>query len=338
MILMSRVCCISDIHLGCHCDSEHWHTIILDWGKWLRDELIKSDIDRMVICGDFFDNRSTIGVKTISVAGELMDLWADFDITLITGNHDLFYKNRNDVSSVSIFEGRPNIEIISDICTDEIDGKSITYIPWGCDISKVHKSDIIFGHLEINGFKMMPGRIADGKIPPKSITSRGKLTFSGHFHLRDERHYKSSSIIYVGSPYQLNWGESGNRVGYYIIDIGNMSYEFIENMCSPRHIKITSSDISSDGKCNINGNIIKVDMADDMTEDEIESIKRVVYSETPLEVKWDMPKIDYNVDISQTSGVDILETMNNFVDELKLDDFSTEVKDALTEIFKKHDR
>jgi DNA repair exonuclease SbcCD nuclease subunit len=335
---MSKICCISDIHLGCHCDSEHWHTIILDWGKWLKDELINANIDHMIICGDFFDNRSAIGVKTISVAGELMDLWADFDIKLVTGNHDLFYKNRNDVSSVSIFDGRPNVDIISDIHTDEIGSKTVTYIPWGCDISNVNKCDIIFGHLEINGFKMMPGRIADGKISPKSITSRAKLTFSGHFHLRDERHYKSSSIIYVGSPYQLNWGESSNRAGYYIIDIENMSYEFVENTLSPKHIKITSSDISSNNNCNIAGNIVKVDMDDDMSEDDIERIKRIVYSETPLEVKWDMPKIDYNVEISQTSSVDILETMNNFVDDLNLDDFSSEVKDALSEMFKKYEK
>ena len=31
----SKICCISDIHLGIHQNKSNWHKILLDWGKWL---------------------------------------------------------------------------------------------------------------------------------------------------------------------------------------------------------------------------------------------------------------------------------------------------------------
>ena len=332
--MANRTVVVSDFHLGCHCDSEHWHKITLDWGRWFRDQLIDKDIDKIVMCGDFFDNRNEIGVKTIAVASELMDLWNDFDITMISGNHDLFYRNRNDVSSISIFEGRKNVTIVSKMTRVTIGQRTVTYIPWGEDISQCKKCDIIFGHLEINGFKMMPGKIAEGKTMPKSLTSKAKLTFSGHFHLRDERQYLHSKIIYVGSPYQINWGEASNMPGYYLVDIDDMSYEFFENTVSPKHIKMTSSKLKLD---KIEGNIISVEIDPSLDEKDIEAIKTKVYDKVPLEVKWNILREEHDVnDLKYDGTLDITEVMMNFVDELQLETFSDEVKDKLLELYKKY--
>ena len=334
-MMENKTCIISDLHLGCHCDSEHWHNITLEWGRWLKNDLELNNIDNITICGDFFDNRNEIGVKTISVAGELMDILRDFNITMITGNHDLFYKNRNDVNSISIFEGRTNITIINELTLDKIGDKHIMYIPWGSDISKAPTADIIFGHLEINGFKMMPGRVAEGVTPPTDLTSLAPLVFSGHFHLREERKYKSSEIIYVGSPYQINWGEATNNPGYYILDIDNLSYTFHENTISPRHIKMTTKRLKLN---NISGNIIKVEIDASIGEDKIEEIKSKVFSNNPLEVQFDIlrtePSLDGNVTYSL--NVDIAEVMMDFVDKLEVEEFKNEVKDKLIELYDKY--
>jgi len=333
---MNKVCTISDLHLGCHCDSEHWHKITLDWGKWLRNELIDQDIDKIVMCGDFFDNRNEIGVKTIAVAGQLMDLWNDFEIVMITGNHDLFYRNRTDVSSVSIFEGRKNVTIVNSMTQVTMGTKTVTYIPWGQDLDDCNKCDIIFGHLEINGFKMMPGKIAEGKTMPKSLTDKAKLTFSGHFHLRDERQYLKSKIIYVGSPYQINWGEASNMPGYYLVDIDDMSYEFFENTVSPKHVKMPSDKLRLDS---VEGNIIAVDIKQGMEEADIEKMKTQVYDKNPLEVKWNILRTEHEVEgISYSSNVDISEMMMKFVDKLQLEDYSQEVKDKLLELYNKYNK
>ena len=335
--MSTKYCLISDLHVGCHCNSENWHKIILEWGEWLKDELTSKGIHDIIMCGDFFDDRDMIGVKSLAVAGELMDMWSDFDIIMITGNHDLFYKNRTDVSSVSLFNGRQNVKIINDMETVKMDGKTVTFVPWGQDISKCQKSDVIFGHLEINGFQMMPGKVAEGKTAPRQLTSKAELIFSGHFHLNDERSYKNSKIIYIGSPYQQNWGERSNDPGYYIIDMGDLSYEFHENTVSPRHIKLTGGeDELKDVK--IEGNFLAVDIDSDLDESEVEKFKNIVFKGKPMEVKFNTDRQKYisDADIEYDGSIDILEIMGDYVDGLDLDKLTPLVKDKLKELYKKY--
>lgn len=333
-MIMNKVCCVSDLHLGCHSDSENWHDITLNWGRWLKNELIEKDIEHIVICGDFFDNRNEIGVKTIAVASELMDIFNDFEVTMITGNHDQFYRNRNDVHSVSIFEGRKNVTVISSIRQIKFGDRKVSFIPWGEDVSKCKKSDIIFGHLEVNGFKMSLGKLAEGKIAPKDLTSKAKLVFSGHFHLRDERKYSASKIIYVGSPYQMNWGEASNMPGYYIVDIDNVSYEFYENTISPKHIKTTSKNLKLK---DVKGNILSVEIDPELDDIEIEAIKTKVYNKKPLEVKFNiLRKVNTVNDVSYSGNVDVFKVLMGFVDEMDIDEFSEDVKVKLNDLYQKH--
>ena len=330
---MNKVCCISDLHLGCHCDSENWHNITIEWGKWLKNELIEKDINHLIICGDFFDNRNEIGVRTISVASELMNIFNNFEVILITGNHDQFYRNRNDIHSTSIFEGRKNVTVIDSLRSLKFGDKNITFIPWGEDLTKIKKCDAIFGHLEINGFMMTLGKLAEGKTDAKVLTGKAPLIFSGHFHLREEREYKNSKIIYVGSPYQMNWGEAGNIPGYYIVDLDNMNYEFFENIVSPRHIKMTSKKLKLK---DIPGNIVSVEIDPSMDDIEIENIKNKVYNKTPLEVKFNIfrgEKISPNTTVS--GNVDVFKVMMKFVDDMEIGEFTEDVKLKLKELYEK---
>ena len=153
MFMRSKICCISDIHVGVHQNSNQWHAITLDWAAWLRDELKSKNIKDIIISGDFFHYRDEIAVNTIHFATEVLNLWKDFNISMLVGNHDAYYKDRSDVNSLSILDGWDNITIISDITTREIFNKTITFCPWGCNIPDIPKSDVIFGHFEIQNFK-----------------------------------------------------------------------------------------------------------------------------------------------------------------------------------------
>ena len=335
--MSTNYCLVSDIHIGCHGDCENWHKVAMDWAFWLKTELNAKGVNDIIICGDFFHNRSEIGVKSLAIASSIMDIWKDFDIHMITGNHDLFYKNRTDVSSVSIFEGRKNIKIMSEMTTKEMSGKTVTFIPWGQDITKCPKSDVIFGHLEINGFRMSPGKVAEGRLTPKQLTSKSKLTFSGHFHLRDERDYKTSKIIYIGSPFQQNWGERSNIPGYYILDMKTLDYEFYENTISPKHVKLTVDTVT---EADIKGNIVSIDFDSALGEEEIEKIKATIYKATPIEVDFKTSREEYESDgeLQYDGNVNIIEVINEYVDGLKVDKHADAVKDKLKELFSKYSR
>jgi len=74
MVSHPKICCISDIHVGVHQNSNQWHTIALDWAAWLRDDLKSKGVKDIVISGDFFHYRDEIAVNTIHFATEVLNL------------------------------------------------------------------------------------------------------------------------------------------------------------------------------------------------------------------------------------------------------------------------
>ena len=335
---MSKICCVSDLHLGCHGDSELWHQISLDWAEWLNKELKEKGISKIVICGDFFDNRSEIGVKTIHVANELLNILSDFKIIMINGNHDLYYKNRDDVSSISVFDKRDNIVVIKAPKLMKSDDHILQFVNFGANTAEIKKCDVLFGHFEINGFQMTKGRFSEGRTSPNDILSKAKLTFSGHFHLRDERSYKNGKIIYLGSPYQLNWGERTNVPGYYILDTKDLSYSFYENTVSPRHFMVEAGAIDYN---DIKNNIVKVNVPKDFDFESIDSLKLKIGESAPKELSFTFSEdpeieIDDDIDIGQNDDkLDLLDATFRFIDKLKVEEYEDDVKDRIKGLFEK---
>ena len=109
-----KICCVSDIHVGVHQNSNMWHEISLKWARWLRDELKEKQITDIVIAGDLFHYRDEIAVNTIHVVTEMLRIWSDFQIYIIVGNHDAFYKDKSDINSLSILSGWSNITVFSE--------------------------------------------------------------------------------------------------------------------------------------------------------------------------------------------------------------------------------
>ena len=86
-----KVCCISDIHIGVHQNSDIWHGIAIKWARWLADSLHKQGVKDIVISGDFFHYRDEIAVNTLDFVNELLTVWNEFNIIMLVGNHDAYY-------------------------------------------------------------------------------------------------------------------------------------------------------------------------------------------------------------------------------------------------------
>lgn len=334
-----KIAVVGDLHLGCHLNSEAWHNTALEFGKWLKNELISKDIQSIIFLGDFFDNRNEIGVQTLSVATQFIDMLSDFDVTLIAGNHDMFYKNRNDVHSISIFSGRKNLRIIDQYTHETVFNKTVSYLPWGSFDAEIKQSDVAFGHLELNGFYMTVGRSAEGKIDPKVILNTCDTVFSGHFHLRDERKYSKGRIIYTGTPYQLNWGEASNIPGFYIYNFDTNDYEFVENTLSPRHVRLDATNLNT---TTIKNNIVSFEFDGNSKEDQ-EKIKTTIYSASPMETKFTskesgdlgFEKPDQNA-VSASNSSEILHIIHNFITEMKIETYEDEIRQKIVELYGKY--
>ena len=240
----NKVACISDIHLGVHQNAQTWHNIALDFAKWFDTELKLRGIKDIIIAGDIFHNRHEIGVNTIHCAYEFFDILKGYNIIAITGNHDCYYKDKSDINSISILDGYKNVTIFKELKTCNLNGKVFSFCPWGISIDEVPPSDVLIGHFEILNFKMNAHKVCDHGLASDKLLEKAKLIISGHFHCRDHRKYKNSqSILYLGSPHELDFGDREQSKGFTILDTDDLSLEFIENNITPKHKKIKISDL-----------------------------------------------------------------------------------------------
>ena len=323
----------SDPHYGVHRNSEIWHKIALDHAKWAAEQFKQRGIQDIIIPGDIFHDRNDIAVNTLHVVTDIFDVLRDFNIIITVGNHDAYYRDNSSVNSVSILRGWSNITVIDKLTVETLQGKKIAFCPWGQDINEVPKCDLIVGHFEINSFKMNTYKVCTNGLKASDLTERAPLTITGHFHHREERKYENGTILYVGSPYQEDWGDFGTTKGLYILDLNDLSYKFIENDISPRYMKLRYTELTTGVytpdtlKAAIKGNIVKFYVDQVLEPATLETIVRKLVSIKPVEFT-----IEH--DVTEQSKINIEEAANkefNISVEKSIDEFIDlmEVKNKL---------
>jgi len=332
-IKQPKVAIFSDLHLGVHQDSAVWHETALNWCDWFVDELKEKNITDIFFLGDFFHYRSDVSVSTLHVASQILQKLKDFNIVCIVGNHDSFYKDRSDVNSLSILNGRNNISVIDEPTETTLFGQRVLFLPWGADIDNINKVDIMFGHLEIESFKMNSFKTCDHGEKSASLLSKADLVMTGHFHLRDERKYKDGTIVYVGNPFEMDFGDAGSTKGYYILDIPSQTYSFYENELSPRHKKVTLTELTAhkslsgdDVKKLVNNSIIKLVIDKKAKEAGIEALIKKMNAFNPFSFSVDYSLYDNSITVDdqnyETTGVDMQKTIEEFVNVLDIENKS----------------
>jgi DNA repair exonuclease SbcCD nuclease subunit len=334
----------SDIHLGLGQDSEMWHEVSLNFAKWASQKFLEEGIDDIFIPGDIFHNRNEISVETLSIAKQFFDYFKDFNIIISTGNHDSFLKNDSNINSISIFDGWKNIKIVdkTPLILETDFNKKITFVPWGYDIEKLEKVDIIFGHFEIVSFYMNNYKQCDHGLSYSNLFNKAKLIVSGHFHKRDHRTYKEGDIVYLGSPYQQNFGAVAEDKGIYIFDLEKHSFSFIENTLSPKHYKISAKKLINDEyeveelKKIIHNNIVALVVDLKIEHDiilglntKINNMNPLVYRLEYLENEEDIQKISNEENFN--SG-DLLKDIEEYINTLDID-HKKEVVEYLKEMY-----
>jgi hypothetical protein len=90
-------------------------------------------------------------------------------------------------------------------------------------------------------------KICDHGLETHNLLEKADLVISGHFHYREHRKYSNNqSILYLGSPFELDFGDRDQVKGLTILDLDTLDLEFIENDKTPKHKKIKLSDILND--------------------------------------------------------------------------------------------
>jgi len=146
----------------------------------------KYKVTQIFFLGDLFNNQSpNINKILYNVLFFMIQSLAEVvPICLLTGNHDLF----NNTHLFTPFSSIPNVTIINNVTTIQLDGKTIDLIPWVLNDPghlPVKKSDYCFAHFGIQGADIGNNFVIEEAIDPVTLKDY-KLVLAGHFHTRQQ--------------------------------------------------------------------------------------------------------------------------------------------------------
>ena len=183
------------------------------------------------------DRRKYVSFKTAKEFRErfvfpLQHLKIDFHC--LVGNHDIYYKNTNDVNSLKELIGDKSnkFHLYEDATDVNIGGLDILFLPWINPQNYIYsmgmidetKARIAMGHLEIKGFQMHKGQVNENGYE-KEIFRKFDTVFSGHFHTKND----DGQIYYLGAPYEIYWNDFNDTKGFHIFDTETLELERIVN-------------------------------------------------------------------------------------------------------------
>ena len=207
--LFEKAACFTDIHYGLKQNSRQHLKDCHDFIDWFIAEAKARNAETCIFLGDWHHHRASINIATMNATiKDLKKLNDNFEtVYFITGNHDLYYREKRDLNSIEFARELSNFVMVDEhFCQD-----GVAIIPWlvGDEHKTLNKLDCkyMFGHFELPYFKMnamveMPDH---GGITANDL-SNPEYVFSGHFH---KRQYKNN-IHYIGNAFPHNYADAGD--------------------------------------------------------------------------------------------------------------------------------
>jgi DNA repair exonuclease SbcCD nuclease subunit len=229
-----KVALITDTHFGARSDSIPFDKFF----KRFYDEVFfptleEKGITTVIHLGDVFDRRKYINFSILKSCREyFFDRLVGYDVHIIAGNHDTYFKNTNDVNSPDLLLKDYPFNIVDRPTDLAVGGTNILMMPWICTdnyaecMDRINKSTnpVLFGHLELSGFVMHKGLANEHGMDPK-VFDKFDMVCSGHFHHRS----RAKNIQYLGNPYEMTWNDYDDQRGFHIFDTETLELEFVPN-------------------------------------------------------------------------------------------------------------
>jgi len=230
-----KVAIITDTHFGARKGSKYLH----DYFEKFYDDVFfptleKENIKTVVHMGDAFDSRKSIDYQSLQWSKRVVfDRLKNYNVHMIIGNHDTYYKNTNEVNSPNLLlSDYNNISVYSEPTEVNLENLKVLFIPWinaenfenSILTIKNTTSKCAMGHLELNGFKAHRGHTMEDGMDGKLFEKFNKV-FSGHYHTRSD----DGRIFYLGNPYEMFWNDVNDPRGFTIFDTETLEHTIVNN-------------------------------------------------------------------------------------------------------------
>ena len=230
-----KLAIITDTHYGARKGSKHLHDYFeLFYKNIFFPSLEAEGIDTIIHMGDVFDSRKSIDYYSLEWAKRVVfEPMKKYKVHAITGNHDCYYKNTNEINSPELLlNDYSNIKTYSKATDINIDGLDILLLPWistdnfdeSLFMMKKSKSKGVMGHLELNGFRAHRGHVMEDGMKIDAFNKFDKV-YSGHYHTRSD----DGRIFYLGNPYEMFWNDVNDPRGFTLFDTDTLEHTSINN-------------------------------------------------------------------------------------------------------------
>jgi DNA repair exonuclease SbcCD nuclease subunit len=307
---MSKLLLFSDLHLHPHKRSNQRLEDCLTALRWVFDTAIEKGINYVLFGGDLFHDRQKIEIYTYQKAFEIFAEYSKknkFHVYLLLGNHDLWFNDKTNISSVMPLSVLPNITVIGKPSRIDIDGHNWDFIPYTHNpiesleqLKNLHSTmKYALGHLALDGAVLHGNQHSDVTIEhdgdmvniSASLFDHYKYTFLGHYHAEQRVNKK---VEYIGSPLQLSFGEAFQTKHIILFDQEKCEKEYIENNFSPKHLVVNYADKD---KYQLEGNYVQIKVDNIGATDLINVKKEIMENKTlaSLEIKQQKKLIDEHI-------------------------------------------
>ena len=225
-----------------HCGVRNSSDIFLQYQERFYEEVFfpylhKHGIKNILHLGDYYEHRKFVNFKALNANRKhFLEPMRDAGITMdiIPGNHDVYFKNTNELCSLKELLGyfTSNVNIIMEPTVLDYDGLGVAVIPWinNSNYEKYTKwamqckAPILGAHLELKGFDMMAG-MPNPHGMSADVFSRFEQVLSGHFHTKSHK----DNVHYLGSQMEFSWADVDDPKYFHILDTETREIEAVRN-------------------------------------------------------------------------------------------------------------
>jgi DNA repair exonuclease SbcCD nuclease subunit len=230
-----KVAILTDTHYGAKKGSKHLHDYFeLFYKNVFFPALEEHGVEAVIHMGDAFDSRKSIDYQSLEWAKRVVfDPLKKYEVHMIIGNHDTYYKNTNSVNSPELLlQTYSNIRTYSDPTEVNIGGLKILFLPWINQENEERTFKLIekttcrcaMGHLECQGFRVNRQLVMEHGLESQ-LFEKFERVFSGHYHTRST----NGTIFYLGNPYEMYWTDVNDTRGFHIFDTETLEHTPINN-------------------------------------------------------------------------------------------------------------
>ena len=230
-----KVAIITDTHYGAKKGSKYLHDHFeLFYKNVFFPSLEEYNVETVIHMGDAFDSRKSIDYQSLEWSKRVVfDPLKKYDVHMIIGNHDTYYKNTNTVNSPELLlQTYSNIKTYSKPTEVNIGGLDILFLPWINQENEELSFKLIekttckcaMGHLECQGFRVNRQLVMEHGLESQLFEKFDRV-YSGHYHTRSS----NGTIYYLGNPYEMYWTDVNDTRGFHIFDTETLEHTPINN-------------------------------------------------------------------------------------------------------------